>query len=229
MEFSISLVFHIITGSIAVIAGVIALFVKKGKKTHRQSGRWFFYSMILMAITGAILSIILSMPITFIGSVLTIYLIVSSWTLVKNPPNTIRQYDYIYPVVGLTIAAISGYFAYQANLSPDGLYYNYPAGPYLFMAVPASIATLFDIRMLITKGLKGPSRLARHLWRMCFSLFIAIGSFMEQGLKSIDLSQYVDQWLIDLPSNIIILATVFYLVKVHLGKWLARKRLPEAT
>jgi hypothetical protein len=31
--------------------------------------------------------------------------------------------------------------------------------------------------MLVRGGISGTARLARHLWRMCFGLFIASGSF----------------------------------------------------
>jgi hypothetical protein len=31
--------------------------------------------------------------------------------------------------------------------------------------------------VLLRRGITGTARIARHLWRMCFSLFIASGSF----------------------------------------------------
>jgi hypothetical protein len=33
-----------------------------------------------------------------------------------------------------------------------------------------------DVRMLVRRGISGSHRIARHLWRMCFALFIAAGS-----------------------------------------------------
>jgi hypothetical protein len=33
-----------------------------------------------------------------------------------------------------------------------------------------------DIRMLLRRGISGTQRIARHLWRMCFALFIAAAS-----------------------------------------------------
>jgi hypothetical protein len=32
------------------------------------------------------------------------------------------------------------------------------------------------MRMLVRRGVSGTQRLARHLWRMCFALFVAAGS-----------------------------------------------------
>jgi hypothetical protein len=42
----------------------------------------------------------------------------------------------------------------------------------------ALLAALGDGRMLLRADeLRGPSRMVRHLWRMCFGLFLATGSF----------------------------------------------------
>jgi len=39
------------------------------------------------------------------------------------------------------------------------------------------LAAAGDVRMLLRGGIQGAQRIARHLWRMCFGLFIAAGSF----------------------------------------------------
>jgi hypothetical protein len=39
------------------------------------------------------------------------------------------------------------------------------------------LAAAGDLRMLVAGGVVGAKRIARHLWRMCFGLFIAAGSF----------------------------------------------------
>jgi uncharacterized membrane protein len=38
------------------------------------------------------------------------------------------------------------------------------------------LAAAGDIRMMVRGGLFGTKRLVRHLWRLCFGLFIATGS-----------------------------------------------------
>lgn len=39
------------------------------------------------------------------------------------------------------------------------------------------LAASGDLRAIRAGGLRGARRLARHLWRMCFGLFVATGSF----------------------------------------------------
>jgi hypothetical protein len=40
----------------------------------------------------------------------------------------------------------------------------------------ALFATIGDVRMLMRGGIAGTQRIARHLWRMCFALFVAAAS-----------------------------------------------------
>ena len=47
------------------------------------------------------------------------------------------------------------------------------------------LAAIGDLRAIRAGGLSGSRRLARHLWRMCFGLFIATGSFFLGQMKFI--------------------------------------------
>jgi len=49
--------------------------------------------------------------------------------------------------------------------------------PPLFAGTIMLLAASGDLRALRAGGLRGPRRLARHLWRMCFGLFVATGWF----------------------------------------------------
>lgn len=59
-----------------------------------------------------------------------------------------------------------------------------PAGMKFFFGFVIFAAAAGDIRMLARGGVSGAKRIARHLWRMCFGLFIASGSFFlgRQGI-----------------------------------------------
>ena len=47
------------------------------------------------------------------------------------------------------------------------------------LAAVLSLAALGDVRIMRSGMPRGGPRLARHLWRMCFALFIAAGSFFS--------------------------------------------------
>ena len=48
-----------------------------------------------------------------------------------------------------------------------------------FMAAITTLAAAGDVRLMRSGALRAAPRLARHLWRMCFALFIAAGSFFS--------------------------------------------------
>jgi uncharacterized membrane protein len=50
---------HILSGSLALLAGPIAMFNQDGGKTHRLSGKIYVWSMYVIFITSTILSIYL--------------------------------------------------------------------------------------------------------------------------------------------------------------------------
>lgn len=49
----------------------------------------------------------------------------------------------------------------------------------LILAAVLLLAVAGDVRVLRAGAMRGGRRLARHLWRMCFALFIAAGSFFS--------------------------------------------------
>jgi hypothetical protein len=52
-----------------------------------------------------------------------------------------------------------------------------PAFSFLMFGVVGTLAAVGDFRVLRAAPPQGARRLARHLWRMCFALFIAALSF----------------------------------------------------
>jgi hypothetical protein len=39
------------------------------------------------------------------------------------------------------------------------------------------LAAAGDVRMIRARGIQGPRRMTRHLWRMCFAMWVAAASF----------------------------------------------------
>jgi len=60
--------------------------------------------------------------------------------------------------------------------SQDGV----PVGMMFFFGSICLLAAAGDVRMLLHGGVSGVQKLA-HLWRMCYGLFIAAGSFFFGG------------------------------------------------
>ena len=175
---------HIAAGALAIILGAVALSVKKGGTLHRRSGLLFVYAMLIMAVSASMLSLlkgradgnVLAGVLTayFVGTALTTVRPVSSWTLRLN-------------AVALTVAvvlaagcALSGTRIIGTPGRDLNGVPNQTAGMMsLIIGVLLVMAAAGDVRIRRLGRLRGRPRLARHLWRMCFALFIAAGSFFS--------------------------------------------------
>lgn len=87
-------------------------------------------------------------------------------------------------LVALAVGLASLTFAGEA-LANGGMRNGMPAFPFLMFGVIGMLASVGDVRMMRSGVPRGPPRLARHLWRMCFALFIASLSFFIGQAKVI--------------------------------------------
>lgn len=179
----LGLVSHFGSALIALVAGTIALVVAKGGKLHKKSGMVF---TIAMAVTG-----VLIVPIaayegnvgSVVGGILIIYFVYTAMTAVKPIPWNEGVLDVAMMTLAFAIAAVSYWYGFVAWSRPRHMLNGVPAAMRLFLATICLLAAVGDARNLYAGGLRGPRRLARHLWRMCFALFIATGSFFIGQMK----------------------------------------------
>ena len=171
---------HIAAGGLAIVLGAVALLVKKGGIIHRRSGLLFVYSMLVLGNTAALLGFRKSptdgnvfgglMTVYFVGTALTTVRPVSAWTRRSNVAA-------LTVAVGLALVDIAG--GVKAFNSPRGLLNGVPFVMHFFIAGVMILAATGDVRIMRFGVPRGGPRLARHLWRMCFALFIAAGSFFS--------------------------------------------------
>ncbi len=178
MSHSPLLLFHIFSGTLGVLSGFFAIFLRKGSRRHALAGDVFVLSMLGLSSSGMILATLKSQPGNILGGAITFYLVITSWMTARrgNVIGKTGSVDWIALLGVCTIAAFELTFGVQAVLSPTGMSHDYPPGPYFMFGSVALIAIVGDIRMLIRGGIVGPQRIARHLWRMCFAFFVAAAS-----------------------------------------------------
>jgi uncharacterized membrane protein len=166
------LILHILGGTIGLLSGSFAIAVSKGSRLHRSSGNIFTIAMLTLASSGLCLAILKSQHGNIIGSIVTFYMIVTAWLAGRR--RNIGRPDWAALLVGLGGAAAVITLGVLTLHHPDK---NAPAGMCFFFGVVLLLAAAGDIRMLARGGIAGRQRITRHLWRMCFGLFIATGSF----------------------------------------------------
>lgn len=177
MRFSPILLLHICSGIVGVLSGFVAVTLRKGSRRHGRAGNVFVMSMLSLAATGVYLAILRSEPGNILGGTLTFYLVATSWMVARRRDDArTNLFDWGSLLVILTVGAAEVTCGIKAAMSPTGLLYDYPPGPYFLFGSIAIIAAAGDVRMLARGGIAGAQRIARHLWRMCFAFFIAAAS-----------------------------------------------------
>jgi hypothetical protein len=170
------LLLHITAGTLGMLSGFVAVFLRKGSRRHGLAGNVFVISMLCLSASGVYLALMKSQPGNVLGGTLTFYLVATAWMTARRRGGEPGIFDWGAFLVVLTLAAVELTCAFEAATSHTGLKYGYPPGPYVFLGSVAVLASVGDIRMFVRRGISGTPRIARHLWRMCFALFIAAAS-----------------------------------------------------
>ena len=117
-------------------------------------------------------------------------------------------------LVALAAAAFKFAFGYAAWHSANGRFDRIPALAYFFFGAVALLAGLLDARMLLAGSIEGAHRLARHLWRMSFALWIAATSFFLGQAKVIP-EPLRNFKLLLIPVVMILITMIYWLVRVR--------------
>jgi uncharacterized membrane protein len=173
---------HVVAGALAMMLGAMALTVKKGATSHRRSGLLFVAAMLVMGITASLLGLRINVTNgNVMAGVLTAYFVVTGWTTVRPTTCWTRRINAFASVIaiGLALGAIVGGVrgVQSPGLSPGGVPLRTIGVMSFVLAAALLLAAGGDLRIMRSGMPHGGRRLARHLWRMCFALFIAAGSF----------------------------------------------------
>jgi hypothetical protein len=213
---------HIIAGSIAIIAGFISVFAVKGLKLHRRSGMVFVYAMVVLSLTATVIATLKHQPPNIIGGSLAFYMVTTALLTVRPRDERSRWIDIGALVVGMGVGAAAIKIGFDALNSPTGTMNGVPYPMMFIFGTVALIAALSDVRMIRAGGLQGAQRIARHLWRMCFSLFIASGSFFLGQAKVIPKPIRILP-LLAIPAMLPLVLLIYWLVRVRFTKWYRRR------
>lgn len=83
---------HAAFGGVALISGLIALLVTKGKSTHKKSGNFFYYAMLFSALTALIIASLPQheSPFLFSIGIFSCYFIVTGYRSLKFKNNNLN-------------------------------------------------------------------------------------------------------------------------------------------
>jgi uncharacterized membrane protein len=171
---------HIAAGGLAMVLGAVALLARKGGTIHRRSGLVFVYAMLVMGTSASILAFLKSpTDPNVLGGFMTAYFVGTALTTVRPESSWTRRINVAALAVATGLALIELAVGMKIFNSPHRVLNGVPFFMPVFLAVIVILAAAGDVRMMRFGARRGGPRLARHLWRMCFALFIAAGSFFS--------------------------------------------------
>jgi uncharacterized membrane protein len=177
MSYSPILLVHICGGTLGLLSGTAAMTFRKGSPRHVLAGKIFVASMLTLAAAAVYLAILKHQTGNIMGGFLTFYLIGTAWLTARRRDGETSRLDWVALLIPLAIGIFNWVYGLRILRSGANSADGVPVGMMFFMGSICLLAAAGDVRMLEGGGVLGAKRIARHLWRMCFGLFIAAGSF----------------------------------------------------
>jgi uncharacterized membrane protein len=202
---------HIAGGVLAVASGYAALFAPKGKWLHRRAGVLFVWAMVAMGVGAAIVGLARD-KVTWLGGMVVIYYVLTGLRAVRR--STPTRTDLALTAFGVAIAATSLLLTVRYTISPTAESMKIPSPLALLTPTMLSIALSGDLRERRFGPLSKNQRVGRHLWRLCYAMFVATSSFFLGQARVIP--QPLRIWPVLLVLALLPLPVMFY--------WMGRVR-----
>jgi len=208
---------HIVAGGLAIILGAVALLAAKGRALHRKSGILFVYAMVTMGLSASILALRNGFNPNFLGGLTSAYFVLTALTTVRPVSLWSRRLNLAAMVVAFALALLEIGLGVKALASPHWMINGVPGPMMFFMAAITLMGSAGDLRVMRAGPLRGAPRLKRHLWRMCFALFIATGSFfsIRSRVARILPEPFLSAPMRALPVLLVFLAMFYWLWRVR--------------
>ena len=216
MAASPMLLIHIGAGTIGLLSGAAALFLRKGSGPHRAAGTIFTVSMLCMAASAALLAYRIQEWSNFLGGLTTIYVVTTAWMTIRRREGESGRFEVVAFLAAMAGSAGNLAFGLAAANSETGLVDGFPPGHYYFFATLMAVFAAGDLRLILRGGIVGAQRVARHLWRMCYAVFVAAGSLFLGQMQVFPEFVRETYILFVLPLVPLVLM-VYWLIRVSFG------------
>jgi hypothetical protein len=227
LNISLLMAMHMLTGSVVVLSGAMALLLSKGSSQHKMAGRLFVGSIILMGPVVAAEAWLLPGRISSLGILFVffiIYLVVSAWLTIHRSEPGIGPLDILAPVFALCISIAGLIMGYDAVSNPSEAEALPPNEAYFFFSALAFVAMLLDANNLKSGGVRGKHRIVRHVWRMSCALFFTTSSLFT-GPGSIVFPESVrGNPLLSIPQMLVVIIAIFWIYRLLFSK---QRSLPK--
>jgi hypothetical protein len=185
-----------------------------------MAGRVFFVSMMTMAAVASGVAPFLDegQRVNTVAGLMTLYMVATAWKAGRRERIESGAFEVAGFVIATLVAAAGAIFAIQASQDPTGTIDGSPPQSFYVFMTLGTIAAASDLKVILRGGISGAPRVARHLWRMCVSFFIAAGSFFLGQPKFVP--DFLEETgLVFAPVLLPFIVLAFWMVRVRLTRW----------
>jgi uncharacterized membrane protein len=219
-----TLFFHISTATLGLLSGVAAMSLRKGSPWHRVAGNVFTISMLSMSASAAYLALMKAQTLNALVGCLTFCLVATAWLTARRKDPQTGIVDRSALLFASALGAILVVYGLEAANAQTGLKDGEPAAGYFAFGTIALISAALDARLIVHGGQVGAHRLARHLWRMCFPMLIAVVSVVPR-LHRLFPRLFSNDIVLYAPIVLMLVATIYWLCRVLLTSAYKRSAL----
>jgi hypothetical protein len=210
-----ALLVHVGAGTVGLVTGFVAVLAAKGGSLHRKTGSIFVYAMMTMGLVASAIALYEGRFSLAIGGPFTAYLVFTAMTTVRPLDGETRTLAIALMLLAFTLAFVDigvGVVALgRSMMMVDGV----PAPMVVFIGSVALAAAVGDMRLIRAGRIQGAKRIARHLWRMCFGLFVASGSFFLGQMRFLPSALRIP-WLLSIPALAPLALLLYWMWRVRI-------------
>jgi len=229
------LMVHIAGGTVGLVSGTAAIVFRKGSPRHVLAGKIFVAAMLCMSASATYLAIVKNQVGNIEGGIFAFYLVLTAWLTARRRDGEKRRFDWVLLLIPTVLGGLMWVGGVRLIRAGLGSFDGVPVGMIFFMGTVMLLAATGDVRMLLGGGVAGTRRIARHLWRMCFGLFAAAGSFFMgpnnrplRLLTNVGIGQHLPAALFSLSVYLVLtilplVLLVFWLLRVRFSTTYSRR------
>jgi len=211
----INIIVHIITGSIALLLGLISLLSRKGGIIHNTTGRYFLIFISAVILTGVIGVLVFGRnTFLLVITILSGYVSFSGYRILKLKANIPKKIDVLVAIISLLVLVYFLYYFKSIGMIWSPIIIYSTVGALL-------IVILYDfLRYLIPRKKYSKNRIwiYEHIYKMTSAFSALLSAFLGTVFERY---QPHSQYLPSALGLLIILGFVLYVYKFGL------KRLPK--
>ena len=175
----ILLLFHILSGSLALISSALSIYSKKGQRTHRFFGKIYFWGMVGVFLTAIPLAIFKLNVFLLLIAIFSFYLAFAGMRFAINRKGIPKLIDWIAVIlmcfsgVAMLILGLKYYFNYNTQ--------------FVTLLIFGSIALFLSYNDYVSfkkRNAVGKHRIVRHLTNMLAGTIAVITAFLVTNFRT---------------------------------------------